>query len=181
MMKGIGKAIGAAVLAGSLLTACNISPAYYKYQSVRGLAWQLTDTLHFEVSLPDTGRADLAVWLEIRHRGDYPYRNLSVRMARQTWTTLPPDTVCQTDTLRLTLTDTEGRWTGEGLANIFQCTFEAGKIHTTTPAVLHFDITPALPDSLLKGISDIGIRLEHISASDAPAPHQSAETQKAES
>ena len=150
---------GLVLAAAWLWAACSSTePVYYEYRAVDGLAWRQTDTLSFAVSLPDTGQADLGLWVEVRHRGDYPYRNLSIRMARTL--TTPTDTVCQVDTLRLTLADAQGRWLGEGLANVFQRSFPAGRLHTMTPADLRFDLTPALPDSLLPGINDIGIRLE---------------------
>lgn len=160
-----------------MVAACTTMPVYYEYRSIDGMTWRKTDTLVYSASLPDTGQADLSAWIEIRHRGNYPYRNLSVRIARTLATST--DTTLQTDTLRLILANNEGQWYGKGLANIFQLTAKAGGLHTVTPATIDFKVTPALSDSLLEGISDIGIRLERITSSASHVPHPSAKKQKA--
>lgn len=173
-----GAWMAAALTAAWLATACGGGPVYYEYRATGG-GWRPADTLAFEAGLPDTGSVCLTLWLEVRHRDDYPYRNLALRLKRTVQTAA--DTLVQADTLRLVLADSHGRRTGSGLANLFTVALPAATFCTSTPAHLRFAVTPALPDSLLQGISDIGLRLEPaVSANGARGPRPSAETQTAE-
>lgn len=154
-----------------MLAACGKGIVYGDYQAVTNEGWSRMDTLSFTavVTMPDE---NMDVYVDVRHGNDYPYRNLALAMTSIFST--PIDTLIRTDTLRLTLADDEGRWTGEGFANFYHNTSYVTTLRLDTPATCRFLLLPAMTDSLLKGISDIGVRLTISSVS--RGLHQSVET-----
>lgn len=116
----------------------------------------MEDTLRFEAQVPDS-QVYCRLEVEVRNRNDYPYRNLPLRIACLTADSLqlPPDT------LNIMLADSEGGWLGTGLGNYYQLSQSVGSVHISRPGIYTFRITCLLPDSVVKGINDIGIRLEH--------------------
>lgn len=158
-----------AIAAVAMLAGCGDGIVYSDYQAVADEGWGRTDTLSFTatVTVPDE---DMDVYVDVRHGNDYPYRNLALAMTSILFT--PGDTLTRTDTLRLMLADVEGRWTGEGFANLYHNASYVTTLRLDTPATCRFFLLPAMTDSLLKGISDIGVRMAISSASHAL--HQSA-------
>ena len=106
----------AATAAVILLMACGENVVYSHYEAVEGRGWRKNDTLSFTttVTVPDKS---LDVYVDVRHGNNYPYRNLALSLTSML--SSPADSLVRTDTLRLMLADSEGRWTGEGFANLY--------------------------------------------------------------
>ena len=67
---------------------------------------------------------------------------------------LPPDT------LDIFLANDDGGWLGTGLGNYYQLSQFVGSVHIRKPGTYTFQVTCLLPDTVVTGINDIGIRLE---------------------
>lgn len=142
-------------VASLLLGACNGQTVFHAFQSLPDRGWQRQDTVDFCVNVPDSFTA---YWLqvEIRNNTDYPYQNLPLSV-----TTYNADTLLvSTDTLQLILANAQGKWTGKGWGGLYQTTISAGSVAIDKAGTYRFQIACTLPDSLLKGISDVGIRLD---------------------
>ena len=155
------------MLAAALLVACGKGIVYSDYQAVADEGWRRTDTLSFTAVTAISGE-DLDVYVDVRHGNDYPYRNLTLAMTSILSTS--KDTLICRDTLRLALADDKGRWTGEGFANLYHNSVYVATLRPDTVATCRFYLLPAMSDSLLKGISDIGVRLVTSSASRGSRP-----------
>lgn len=145
----------AVILLAVILTGCQQKIAYYQYRSIPETGWQRNDTLSFAVETADSARM-YRMDLEVRNRNDYPYRNLAVGIA----VTTPDSLSLPTDTLQLLLADEAGHWIGRGQSNLYQYTAAAGGIHVHCPGTYRIRVFSLLPDSILPGLNDIGIRLE---------------------
>ena len=159
----------AATAAVILLTACGENVVYSHYEAVEGRGWRKNDPLSFTstVTVPDKS---LEVYVDVRHGNNYPYRNLALSLASML--SSPADSLVRTDTLRLMLADSEGRWTGEGLANLYHNASYVATVRLDTPATCRFVLLPVMQDSLLQGVSDVGVRM--VISSSSHAPHRSA-------
>lgn len=142
-------------VASLLLGACNGQTVFHAFQSLPDRGWQRQDTVDFCVNVPDSFTA-YRLQVEIRNNTDYPYQNLPLSV-----TTYNADTLLvSTDTLQLILANAQGKWTGKGWGGLYQTTISAGSVAIDKAGTYRFQIACILPDSLLKGISDVGIRLD---------------------
>lgn len=145
------------LLAAGTLCACGGQHSvYHAYRPLPASGWLREDTLLFDTPVPDS-QCHYKLFVEIRNLNNYPYRNLPlyVGYAPHDGTPLQP-----VDTLPCLLADREGRWLGSGWAGLYQSAFFAGSIRIEQPGTYRFAISSLLPDSILPGINDIGIRLE---------------------
>lgn len=139
------------------LTACVNPPIGRSYAHIPDEGWQKTDTVELPVTVDSVTYARVSigtawdVWVDVRHTNAYPYRNLVVELV-----TPRQDTI-----VNLSLTDEQGRWAGSGLGYLYQHSHYAGMFHpdSTGADTLYFRLISLMPDSTLKGVHDIGIRL----------------------
>ena len=94
--------------------------------------------------------------VEIRNRSTYPYQNINLSVCYDS----PELKKLQTDTLTAVLADKEGIWKGDGWGGLYQSAFPAGNIKIGKPGEYLFKVAYTLPDSLLPGINDVGIKLQ---------------------
>lgn len=139
----------------SALFACDKQTVYHSFQSIPAEGWQQKDTLSFSVEVPDSFTY-YKLSIEIRNRNDYPYQNLNLSINYQT----PDSTSLPTDSLQLTLADKEGKWKGTGWGSLYQSEFPVGGVQISKSGIYQFKIAYTLPDKVLSGINDIGIKLK---------------------
>lgn len=138
-----------------MLCACNSHSVYEKYQSISPMAWDMNEPAHFEVEMTDTvGKYD--VILHIRNNDMYPYQNIWLF----TQSTAPDSTIA-TDTLSCYLADNQGKWINDAFLSehdmplVYMSHIRFPKAGTYT-----FTIAHGMRDSLLTGISRIGLSIE---------------------
>lgn len=146
-------AAAAGIVAAALLCGCDGQTVSHEYHSLPFQGWSKGDTLTYWVALPDSG-AGYGLWLDVRNRNDYPYQELWLRVASDGLL------AGHDDTLRLTLADKRGRWTGEGWGGLYQNRFFMGSVRPAQPDTFAFHVVSLMPDTLLTGVNDIGLRVE---------------------
>lgn len=145
------------LLVASLCMACDKQTVYHAFQSLPAEGWQQKDTLFFNVVMPDSATLyDVSV--EVRNRINYPYQNLPLLIFYDS----PEAQNIQRDTLELRLADKAGIWLGDGWGGLYQSAFPAGLIRISKAGEYRFKITYLLPDEVLPGINDVGIKLSSI-------------------
>ena len=135
------------------LTSCS-DPATlsHDFRSLPLRGWPRADTLTYPSLLPDSA-ASYRLAVDVRHEGHYPYSELRLRL-------LTASTA--SDTLCLHLADDRGRWMGHGLGGLYQCRIEAGTFRADSAGLYTFRIVHAMPDSLLRGVSDVGLLIQRL-------------------
>lgn len=136
-----------------LLCGCDGQTACHTFCALPARGWRPGDTLRFDAVLPDSLRS-YRLQVEVRHRGDYPYRNLLLAVSHEA-----PATPLRTDTLQLFLADGQGIWIGKGMGGLYQHAIPIEQWRIAGGGTHTFRILHLLPDSLLRGISDVGIKL----------------------
>lgn len=144
-------------LFGALLaTGCNERTVYHSYQALPAEGWAKSDTLSFRIPITDSIPTTFRLFAEARNRSDYPYQKLYL-FVRQN---LLDSTKWQTDTLAIQLTDSTGKWLGNGWGSIYQSDKFIRSVRPLHPGTYTIKITHGLKDELLIGMNDIGIRVE---------------------
>lgn len=144
------------VLAAWLASACVEHTVYHSYQSTPARGWKKSDTLVFQIPIPDSLRT-LKLTAEVRNESNYAYQNLYLVISHN----LRDSTAFQTDTLELTLADKEGKWTGTGWGSLFQTARPIGTAVTRHRGNYTVRISQGMKDESLAGIRDVGIRIEN--------------------
>lgn len=138
-----------------VLSGCDRQVLYHAYLALPSGEWAKQDTLSFPVGITDS-LLDCEVTVEIRHRNNYPYRNLSL-----TFSCLSPDSMTLlVDTLSLELADKNGVWKGRGIGSLYQLEkLVDGLLRIDRPGEYIVSLTSLFPDTLLTGLNDFGIEL----------------------
>ena len=140
-----------------LTTSCIKHTVYHQYQSVpSNMEWSKQDTLSYQILLPDSLKP-YHLAFEIRHTDRYPYQDLWAEINQN----LTDSNVWEKDTIRFKLCNSQGNWAGEGnAANLYVYTHPSGTFTPKQTGLRKVFITSLMKDSVLKNISDIGIKIE---------------------
>lgn len=138
------------------VTACDSNTMYHSYLNTPEGGWGKSDTLTFKAPIKDS-LATYRVSIEVRNREDYPYSDLYLFVAHNT----QDSTVFITDTIKCTLADKSGKWTGTGVGSLYQSSGDSYTFITPKRSGnLVFKVSHGMRDFDLKGINDIGIKIE---------------------
>jgi gliding motility-associated lipoprotein GldH len=148
----------AAFLIVAFLVSCNAPHlnVFEKNVPIEGGAWayEVQPTVRFEVS--DT-TASYNVSVVCRHTDGYPYKNLWVFIS----TLQPGDTVQRKERFELTLQDNTGRWYGTGMDDIWEQRIPLySSLHFSKTGTYTVVFQQDMRDNALKGVLDIGLRVE---------------------
>ena len=137
------------------IASCDSKRFYEENKSLENGVWLSTNKQVFTVNITDTlARYDF--FLNVRNDGVYPYSNLYLFIN----TTLPKGKTA-TDTVECQLADPDGKWRGSGPGNLKfnQFLFQKG-IAFPQKGEYRFELEQAMRVKELKGIRDVGIRIE---------------------
>jgi len=138
-----------------LLVSCSNRAVYEEYLAVDENGWNQNDTRSFEFEIQDT-LLIYDLYLNIRNTTNYEYSNIYFFIS-----TRFPDGREFSDTVQCFLADYQGKWLGKGLGKIKdnRLLFKRG-IRFPASGRYKMSIEQAMREENLKGISDVGIRLE---------------------
>lgn len=139
-----------------LLVSCSQNAIFDETIEVDEAGWYKNDLARFDLVIEDS-ISTFNYYLNLRHTVDYRYSNLFVFLK----TTYPNGNVSR-DTIEFVLADKSGEWFGKGWGKIRDNSVllvEGIKFPLKGPYT--FQIQQAMRVDTLKGISNIGIRIEH--------------------
>jgi gliding motility-associated lipoprotein GldH len=141
-----------------LLDACDSKRFYEENKTIENGVWNVHQKASFQVDIADS-LARYNVYLNVRNDGEYPYSNLYLFIH-----TILPGGRTATDTVECQLAAPDGKWTGSGVGNLKfnRFLFQKGMLFPRKGRYL-FEIEQAMRVSELRGIRDVGIRLEKLS------------------
>jgi len=143
------------LLLTGIFISCDSKRIYDEYFTVEKGIWNVRKKAKFDVIISDI-ISRYNIYINVRNAPDYPYSNLFLFM-----NTIFPDGHAARDTVELTLADYDGRWLGSGIGSLkfnrflFQKGFQFRQKGT-----YQFEMEQAMRVSELKGIHDIGLRIE---------------------
>ena len=155
MRKIIQILAGVAILATVL--ACQPKILHEEYRQIENRSWNKDSVLVFTVSVSDTLQ-NYNLLMNVRNDVDYKYANLWLFIEiRQ------PDGQTLDDKFEITLADPSGKWLGEGFGGLK--TREAiyrRNIFFPVSGEYTISVRQGMREDVLKGISDVGIRVEKV-------------------
>lgn len=140
-----------------LATACSNNNVYFQYHSVNAEAWDKDSLYVFDVRIEDT-QPIYNVYINVRNTPDYPNQNLWLFISETT-----PDNVTVRDTIEFYLADHRGKWLGTGAGGIKEMPVLYKKnYHFDQIGTYVFEIGHGMRAEDLKGITEIGVRVEEV-------------------
>jgi gliding motility-associated lipoprotein GldH len=120
--------------------------------------WKLMDVPEFQVPVTDTITKENVIFT-IRTGSSYPYRNIYLFVS-----TTAPGGKKITDTLQYNLADEKGKWYGKGLGDIHELSLPyKSNVFFPVKGTYIFRIQHGMRVEDLKGVYDVGLRIEKVS------------------
>lgn len=143
------------VLLGVLLLSCDSNRVYEQYENIPDFEWNQENVIRFEVAVTDTIQAH-NIFVNLRNSGDYAYSNLWLFVK-----VISPDNEIVDSKIEIKLADATGEWYGSGFGDIFdlQVPFQQNVVFPKAGKYV-FEIIQGMYDLKLKGIVNVGIRIE---------------------
>ena len=135
--------------------SCDSRKVFEENREIRSSTWNVGDKKAFNVVVNDIF-AQYNFYINIRNKGDYQYSNIYLFLR-----TIFPDGRIAKDTIECELADYEGKWLGSGISDVKfnRFLFQKG-VRFPKKGEYVFELEQAMRVADLKGISDIGIRVE---------------------
>lgn len=137
------------------LCACDSGRLYENNVLIPKDGWFRADRARFEVEITDT-ISGYDILINVRNNSNYKYMELWLFID-----SYAPTGNVQRDTMKIMLADYQGKWLGNGLGDKFDNRVMFHKnVRFPVSGVYAFEYEQAMRDEPLKGIDDIGLRIE---------------------
>lgn len=137
------------------MSSCIDQPYYEKNLSIDPSGWQINDSIIFTFDIDDT-LSPMNFLLNIRHSTEYNYSNIYLFI-----NSIYPNGQTNRDTVEILLAAKDGKWYGTGLGKLkeSQILLKHNLIFPFS-GTYEFSLVQAMREQNLKGIEDVGIRIE---------------------
>lgn len=140
-----------------IATSCIKKSAYENYVKLPDNQWDMHQRLSYDIPVDDT-LSSYNVFINLRNTDDYPFQNLFLFVE-----TFNPQGKSIRDTFQCFLADESGKWIGKGLGSHKQSQFKfKSNVRFPRSGTYTIVIEQAMRQPLLKGVSDVGVRLEKL-------------------
>ena len=131
------------------LAACRNDIVYSQFSSIPSGEWHIDSVAHFDYMIADE-TADYRMIVYVRHKENYPYQNM--------WLFL--DNGERRDTIEFYLADDRGRWLGDQHHGFVEMpVLIEENYHFSDTGTYHLDVQHAMRDTLLRGVTDVGLEI----------------------
>jgi gliding motility-associated lipoprotein GldH len=138
-----------------VFTSCDPGRIYDESYAIENARWNRDSVYLYEVNIIDSMQLH-NFYINIRNNTDYPYSNIYLFV-----TTEFPNGHSTTDTIECILADKGGKWLGKGSGRIKDNQIMLQQaLRFPLGGIYHFILEQGMRDNHLKGIEDIGIRIE---------------------
>lgn len=136
------------------VVSCRRDEVYFQYRAVPPDGWNKDSACTFDFTIADTIRP-YNVFIHVRHWGDYPYQNFWLFLQNTN-----AEGHTSKDTVECYLSDNYGKWLGKGYSVKEISIAYQQQVHFPDSGTYRLTIHHGMRDSLLKGIKEIGVRVE---------------------
>ncbi len=137
------------------LAGCDNSLVFEENHQIHNGEWNKSDVQQFLFKITDTAALN-NVYVNIRNTTDYQYSNIYFFIDTQF-----PDSRKFRDTVECFLADISGKWLGKGMGKVKDNQIPLRKmVRFPDTGTYSMQIEQAMRTDVLKGIVDIGIRIE---------------------
>ncbi len=133
----------------SLLSACSHDIVYSHFLPISSEKWDADSVYRFDYTIADAA-ADYRVLVYVRHTERYPYQNMWLFVGSGN----------RQDTIEFYLADDRGQWLGDKKHGFIEMpVLYEDALRFPTPGTYHLTVQHGMRDSLLRGITDIGVEI----------------------
>jgi gliding motility-associated lipoprotein GldH len=159
MTRKINKGIfPALILSLMMMSSCNNNTIFTDSVVIPDNTWSLTNIPVFTFPVTDTA-VRTNVYFTIRTGSEYPFRNIYFFV-----TASSPDGKSISDTLEYNLADEKGNWYGRGFGDIKELNLPfKSNVFFPVKGAYKFNVQHGMRIGDLKGVYDIGLRIEKVS------------------
>jgi gliding motility-associated lipoprotein GldH len=138
-----------------VIQSCDSKRFYEENKRIEKSVWNSRDKAVFKVNINDI-LSRYNFYFNLRNNGDYAYSNIYFFLK-----TVFPNGKIARDTIECQLADYDGKWLGSGISDVKfnRFLFQKG-VRFPLKGEYVFEVEQAMRVNDLKGISDIGLRLE---------------------
>ncbi len=141
-----------------MITSCNSNVIFTDSIVIPDNTWSLTNIPVFTIPVTDTA-INTNVFFTIRTGAEYPFRNIYLFV-----TSSSPDGKSICDTLEYNLADEKGNRYGKGFGDIKELNLPfKSNVFFPVKGNYKFDVQHGMRIGDLKGVYDIGLRIEKVS------------------
>ena len=135
------------------IVSCSHKEIFFDYHSFADAEWDRDIPAVFNVKIEDNSQP-YDVSIELRNDDNYPFSNIWLFIDCKI-----PDGTGRTDTVGVDLADVSGKWYGKGLSLYnLSIPYETSVLFPDTGTYI-YSIRQGMRENLLKGISDIGLKV----------------------
>ena len=139
------------------LVACDPDKVIDEYHTINNSAWDIDSVQKYTFTIFKKDQVH-NVYFNIRNDRSYKFCNLWLFV-----TIDPPKGVSKTDTVQVMLADPSGKWLGKGFSGIYDSRLlYMRNVYFPEPGNYAIYLRHGMRPSILKGITDIGIRIEKV-------------------
>ena len=134
------------------LTSCRTDIVYSQFQIIPSGEWYADSVVRFEVPIADVS-ATYRTIVYVRHTERYPYQNMWLFVGNAN----------HRDTIEFYLADDRGRWLGNSHNGFVEMPVLLDEErHFGDTGTYIFDIQHGLRDSILRGVTDVGLEITRV-------------------
>lgn len=138
-----------------LIASCDENRVLDDYKAIPPSGWERDSLVDFNVDITNTSHK-YNLYLNVRNKTSYSYSNLWLFVE-----IIEPDSTIKKDTTEIILADPDGKWLGEGFDGLKTHVKPFKSYFTFDQAgVYNIKIQQGMRENNLKGINDIGFRIE---------------------
>jgi gliding motility-associated lipoprotein GldH len=139
------------------LIACDPDKVMDEYHTIHNSLWDVDSVQNFTFSIYRKDQVH-NIYFNIRNDRTYEFCNLWLFV-----TIDPPGGESKTDTVQVMLADPSGKWLGKGFSGVYDNRrLYMQNVYFPEPGNYNIHLRHGMRPTLLKGITDIGIRVEKV-------------------
>ena len=146
------------VVLTAVIASCDAGQVYDQYREIKNSEWHKDSLITFRVPVNDS-LENHNLFIQIRNETNYRFSNLWLFIE-----ITEPDGKVEKDTFEVVLADPSGRWLGDGFGGLKtrQAVFRRNVVFPSTGEFI-VTIGHGMRDELLRGVHDVGFRVEKAS------------------
>lgn len=140
---------------GLLFITCDSNRVFEDFRTIGEVGWHKDSLLVFDVESVNAAQ-NHNIYINIRNKGNYLNSNIWLFLSVDS-----PSGEILTDTVEFTLAEPSGKWKGSGIGDLYDNQFlYRQNVYFPEEGKYRFSIRQGMRTDLLKGIHDVGIRVE---------------------
>lgn len=141
----------------TFLVSCDDRKVFDEYHTLTDAEWPADSVQTYSFSVMRKTQ-NHNIWFNIRNDNSYPYSNLWLFVTIES-----PKGEAVTDTMQLILAEPSGKWLGKGFTGVYDNRLIYRRnVYFPEPGEYNIKLRQGMRDNLLKGITDVGIRVEKV-------------------